>query len=62
LNIPVIPMHLDGLFGPKKKEQIFVGPGKVHVTIGAPVRFRAEQQPEEIAEDLEQRVRALQRT
>jgi long-chain acyl-CoA synthetase len=62
LNIPVVPMHLDGLFEPKKKERIFVGPGKVRVTIGAPVRFRADQEPEEIAEDLERRVRVLQRT
>jgi len=62
LDIPVVPVHLDGLFEPKKKEQIFVGPGKVRVTIGVPVRFRADQEPEEIAEDLERRVRALQRT
>jgi long-chain acyl-CoA synthetase len=60
LNIPVVPIYLGGLFEPKKKERIFVGPGKVRVAIGAPVQFRPEQQAEEITAELESRVRALQ--
>ena len=60
LNIPVVPVYLDGLFEPKRKERIFVGPGKVRVIIGAPVQLRPEQQAEEVTAELERRVRALQ--
>jgi len=60
LNVPVVPIFLDGLFEPKQKEQIFIGPGKVRVTIGAPVQFRPEQDAEEITAELERRMRALQ--
>jgi long-chain acyl-CoA synthetase len=59
LNIPVVPMYLDGLFELKKEERIFAGPGHVRVTIGAPVRFSPDMDATEIAADLERRVREL---
>jgi long-chain acyl-CoA synthetase len=59
LNIPVVPIHLDGLFDLKKEERIFAGPGHVRVTIGAPVRFSSDQDAKEIAAELERRVREL---
>ncbi|MGB7849144.1 MAG: lysophospholipid acyltransferase family protein, partial [Candidatus Acidiferrum sp.] len=60
LNIPVVPMYLEGLFDLKQQERIFAHPGHVHVTIGAPVRFTADQDANEIAQALERRVRELQ--
>jgi len=60
LNLPVVPMHLDGLFDLKRDERILTRPGHVRVTIGAPVRFTAEQDADEIARELERRVRELQ--
>jgi len=60
LNIPVVPVHLDGLFDLKQRETIFARPGHVRATIGAPVRFAADQDANEIALELERRIRELQ--
>jgi len=60
LNIPVVPMYLHGLFDLKQQERIFARPGHVQVTIGAPVRFEADLDANEIARELERRVRELQ--
>jgi len=59
LNVPVIPIRLDGLFELKQKRQFFVRPGTVSVTFGEPVQFRAGQSAEEITRELESRVRQL---
>ena len=60
LNVPVVPMYLSGLYDLKKDERLVARPGHVQVTISAPVRFASDQDPEEIARDLERRVRELQ--
>src|SRR5215472_14196395 len=60
LNLPVVPMHLYGLFDLKKEERILTRPGQVRVTIGPPVRFSPEQDADEITRELERRVRELQ--
>jgi len=60
LNLPVVPMHLDGLFDLKKEQRILTRPGHVRVTIGAPVKFTAQQEAGEITKELEKRVRGLQ--
>jgi long-chain acyl-CoA synthetase len=60
LNIPVIPMYLDGLFPLKRDERILARPGQVRVTIGQPIRFSSDQNANEIAAELERRVRELQ--
>ena len=60
LNLPVVPMHLHGLFDLKKEGRILTRPGHVRVTIGAPVRFTAEQDANKITKELEKRVRELQ--
>jgi long-chain acyl-CoA synthetase len=60
LNLPVVPIYLDGLFDLKQKEQILTRPGHVRATVGAPVRFTADQSADEIACELERRVRELQ--
>jgi long-chain acyl-CoA synthetase len=62
LNIPVVPMYLDGLFPLKQQNRILARPGQVRVTIGKPVEFSAEQDAAEITRTLEQRVRELQST
>jgi long-chain acyl-CoA synthetase len=60
LNIPVVPVHLDGLFDLKQRETIFARPGHVRATIGAPVRFAANHDANEITRELERRLRQLQ--
>jgi long-chain acyl-CoA synthetase len=58
LNVPVIPMRIDGLFELKQKKKRFA-PGKVSVKIGAPIRIDPKQAPEAIAAELERRVASL---
>jgi len=60
LNLPVVPMRLDGLFELKQEERILASPGQVRVTIGPPVRFSPDQDSKEIASELERGVRELQ--
>lgn len=60
LQIPVVPMYLDGLFDLKLAERIITRPGHVRVTIGSPVRFSPDENPDDIARELERRVRELQ--
>jgi hypothetical protein len=52
-------MRLDGLFVLKQTERILARPGQVRVTIGPPVRFSPDQDANEIARELERRVREL---
>jgi len=59
LNIPVVPMRLDGLFELKRDNRTIARPGQVKVAIGRPVRFSATQDPEEIARDLQRHVQQL---
>jgi long-chain acyl-CoA synthetase len=60
LNLPVVPIRLDGLFDLKRDERILARPGHVRATIGQPVHFSPDQDPHEIARELERRVRDLQ--
>jgi len=62
LNIPVVPMRLDGLFDLRQAERIIARPGHVRVTIGPPVRFSPAQDANEIARELERRVADLRPT
>ncbi len=59
LNIPVVPMRLEGLYDLKQQNRILARPGHVKVVIGQPVRFSSEQDANEIAQELERRVREL---
>jgi long-chain acyl-CoA synthetase len=58
LNVPVIPMRIDGLFELKQKRRRFA-PGKVTVRIGAPVQVDPNDPPETIAQNLAARVAEL---
>ena len=59
LQLPVIPMRLDGLFDLRQAERLITRPGHVRVTIGKPVRFAANQDAGEIATELRRRVAEL---
>jgi long-chain acyl-CoA synthetase len=59
LRIPVVPMRISGLWEVKQTGWRFARPGKVRVTIGAPVSFVPGTPPEQIASELESRVRSL---
>lgn len=59
LNLPVIPMRIDGLFPLKAAKKHFACPGTIQVRIGEPVRFEATADPEEIAKELHKKVAEL---
>ncbi len=59
LGLPVVPLRIDGLYELKVAQKHFAPPGTVRVTIGEPMRFAADAEPEEIARQLEEAVRSL---
>ncbi len=59
LNIPVVPIRIDGLFELKKAGKMVARPGAVSVTIGKAVRFAAGTDPLKIAQDLEVGIKSL---
>lgn len=59
LNIPVLPMRIDGLWEVKQTGWRFARPGRIRVIIGAPISFAPGTAPEQIASELEARVRGL---
>ncbi|HET8889716.1 MAG TPA: AMP-binding protein [Candidatus Angelobacter sp.] len=59
LNLPIIPMRIDGLFPFKIAKKHYAPPHAVQVRIGDPVRFEATDDPEEIARKLQEIVAAL---
>ncbi len=59
LNIPVVPMRLDGPFDLKRRKKILALPKKVTVAIGVPMRFAPETDVADITRELENRVAEL---
>jgi long-chain acyl-CoA synthetase len=59
LSLPVVPIRLAGLFDLRQAERRAARPGHIRVTIGAPVRFTPDQDPNEIAGELRRRVAEL---
>jgi len=59
LNVPVVPIKLDGLFELKKRRQYFVRPGTVSVTFGAPINFPRDATPATITNTLELTLKSL---
>jgi long-chain acyl-CoA synthetase len=53
LNLPVIPMRIDGLFPFKIAKKHYVPPHAVQIRMGDPVRFEPAADPEEIAKKLQ---------
>ncbi len=59
LNVPVVPMRVDGLWRMQKERRRLAHPGEVTVRIGAPVTFPPRTPPAEIAARLQILVRSL---
>ena len=59
LNVPVVPIKLDGLFELKQRKQYFVRPNTVSVTFGAPIKFPRNATPTEITRTLELTLKSL---
>jgi long-chain acyl-CoA synthetase len=53
LDIPVLPLRIDGLYEMKMAGHKIARPGQLKVVIGKPLRFRPETPPEEITNQLE---------
>lgn len=56
LNVPIVPIRLEGLYELKRRKQYFADPGMVRVIFGEPVTFPAGTTPTAIAQDLEHRI------
>lgn len=61
LNLPVVPMRIDGMFPFKRDKKHYAPPGAIQVLIGPPLRFAADADPEQIARELQGKVQDLQR-
>ncbi|MBI4459604.1 MAG: AMP-binding protein [Acidobacteria bacterium] len=59
LNLPIVPMRIEGLFELRQAGKRFAPPGAVHVTIGPPLRFDSDADPKKIAEQLQDSVASL---
>ncbi|MCA1613693.1 MAG: AMP-binding protein, partial [Acidobacteria bacterium] len=59
LNLPVVPVKLDGLFRLKREARYFARPGELTIRIGGPVVYGRDTPAAEIAADLERRVAEL---
>ena len=59
LNIPVLPMRIDGLFEVKRTGRKFAAPWEITVRIGRPIAFGAHDSAEHIADQLRSAVAAL---
>jgi long-chain acyl-CoA synthetase len=59
LQIPIVPMRIDGLFEVKQAGKKFSRPGQVKVTIGAPVQFEPGTDAERIARELQRKMENL---
>jgi long-chain acyl-CoA synthetase len=59
LNIPAVPMRIDGLFELKKAGKRMARPYHIKVRIGPPVKFAPRTNPQDIAEQLKRQIQQL---
>jgi len=59
LQIRVVPLRMDGIFELKSQGKRWARPGRIKVWIGAAAKYDRDAKPEQVAQDLEQRVTAL---
>ncbi len=59
LQLPVVPVRIDGLFELKQEGRMFSRPGTVRVSVGQPLRFDPQTDPATIARKLELRMHEL---
>jgi long-chain acyl-CoA synthetase len=60
LNVPVVPVKIEGLFNLKKERRYFSRPGTVTVTFGEPIEIPGDAEPSAVTRELEARVRKLE--
>jgi len=53
LNIPILPLRIDGLWDMKLKGHKIARPGQLKVVIGKPMRFPPDTPPDEITNQVE---------
>jgi long-chain acyl-CoA synthetase len=56
LNVPIVPVRLEGLYELKRRKQYFADAGMVRVVFGEPVKFGPDVEATTIAAQLENRV------
>jgi long-chain acyl-CoA synthetase len=59
LDLPVIPMRIDGLYPLKVAKKHYATPGTIQVHIGEPLRFETTADPEDIAKELQRIVAGM---
>ena len=59
LQIPIVPIRIDGLFELKHAGKRFALPGQVRMKIGSPIQFAPGSDPEWIARELQMRIEQL---
>ena len=59
LNLPVVPMRIDGLYPLKVAKKHYARPGAIQVRIGNPVTFEPTADAEEIAKTLQETVASI---
>ena len=59
LDIPVLPMRIDGLFEVKQAGKRFAAPWTISVRIGVPLKFPPRTDPQKIADALQNAVERL---
>ena len=60
LNLPVVPLRIDGLYELRAAGKRVARPGAVRVCMGAPLRFAAEDSEQSIVARLQQTVADLE--
>ena len=53
LNVPVLPLRIDGLYEMKMAGRKIARRGELKVVIGKPMRFAPDTPPEEITNEVE---------
>jgi long-chain acyl-CoA synthetase len=59
LNIPAVPIRIDGLFELKKAGKRMARPYQIQVHIGLPIKFSPGSAPQDIAEQLKSQIEQL---
>jgi long-chain acyl-CoA synthetase len=59
LDVPIVPLKIDGLYEVKKEGRRFAAPDQIKVTIGEPIIILNDNEPASITKLFEQRVAAL---
>ena len=59
LNLPVVPMRIDGLFPLRVAKKHYAKPGAIQVKVGDPVTFEPTTDAEEIAKTLQETVASI---